>query len=386
MPSELKILHIGKYFAPFSGGLENYMRDAMLALRRRGFNSTALVHQHSLSIKSSDEVFSIDGGQFHVVRTGMWARLLYTPISPAFPWHLRRLIKTFKPDILHLHLPNPSAFWALLLPSARHIPWVVHWHSDVITSAQDWRMKLFYSLYQPFEKAVLKHARIIIATSLPYRDSSQPLRKWQNKCKVIPLGIDVKRFGMLNGKHSDKVDLQILAVGRLTYYKGFRYLIEAAARTSGIHINLVGHGEEADHLKTLVASLKLQDRVTFHGILSDAELASQMAECDCLCLPSIERTEAFGMVLLEAMYFGKATVISDVPGSGMGWIVDDGVTGIKVNPADSDALAEAFKRLATDRDELANMGQRGRKKFDKHFEINHAVEDLITIYRQINDS
>jgi len=241
-------------------------------------------------------------------------------------------------------------------------------------------------LVPTIEKAVLKRARIIVATSLPYCDSSRSLRKWQDKCKVVPLGIDVKRFGNLTGTQSDKVDLQILAVGRLTYYKGFQYLIEAAARTSGIQINLVGHGEEADHLKTLVASLKLQDRVTFHGILSDAELASQMAECDCLCLPSIERTEAFGMVLLEAMYFGKATVISDVPGSGMGWVVDDGVTGIKVNPADSEALAEAFKRLATDRDELANMGQCGRKKFDRHFEINHAVEDLVTIYRQINDN
>ena len=55
-----------------------------------------------------------------------------------------------------------------------------------------------------------------------------------------------------------------------------------------------------------------------------------MATCDCLCLPSIERTEAFGMVLLEAMFFGKATVIGDVKGSGMGWVVDDGITGLEI--------------------------------------------------------
>ena len=111
-----------------------------------------------------------------------------------------------------------------------------------------------------------------------------------------------------------------------------------------------------------------------------------MADCDCLCLPSIERTEAFGMVLLEAMYSGKATVISDVEGSGMGWVVDDGVTGIKVAPADADALAAALKRLAADREDLAEMGQRGKEKFDQQFEINHAVEGLIEIYRQSNDS
>jgi rhamnosyl/mannosyltransferase len=118
--------------------------------------------------------------------------------------------------------------------------------------------------------------------------------------------------------------------------------------------------------------------------LSDADVAQQMSDCDCLCLPSIERTEAFGMVLLEAMYFGKATVISDVPGSGMGWIVDDGVTGIKVKPADSGALAAAFTRLNKDRDQLQRMGQGGRKKFDQQFEINHAVAGLIKVYEKIS--
>ena len=107
-----------------------------------------------------------------------------------------------------------------------------------------------------------------------------------------------------------------------------------------------------------------------------------MTDCDCLCLPSIERTEAFGMVLLEAMYFGKANVISDVVGSGMGWIVDNDVTGIKVEPANADSLAKALERLATDRVETARMGRNGREKFDRQFEINHAVEGLLKIYYQ----
>jgi rhamnosyl/mannosyltransferase len=172
----------------------------------------------------------------------------------------------------------------------------------------------------------------------------------------------------------------------LTYYKGFRYLIEAAAKVPNIHVNLVGLGEQAEQLKALVASLKLQDRVTFHGTLSDSQLAQQMERCDCLCLPSIERTEAFGMVLLEAMFFSKATIIGDVEGSGMGWVVDDGVTGIKVKPEDADALADALRRLAANRAELKHMGQRGKQKFDEQFEINHAVAPLVDIYQQVMDS
>ena len=361
------------------------MRDAMAALARRGISSTALVHRHSLSFKTKDGTFAADGHTFRVIRTGMWARFLFTPISPTFPWHLRRLIKDTQPDILHLHMPNASVFWALLLPSARKIPWVVHWHADIITSAQGRWMKLFYKLYQPFEYAVLKRARCIVATSLPYRDSSQPLKKWLSKCQVVPLGVDTQRYSKLTDEKNSPAQsasgLQVLAVGRLTYYKGFRYLIEAAAQVPDIHVNLVGIGEHAAQLKKLAASLMLEERVTFHGVLSDSELAQQMATCDCLCLPSIERTEAFGMVLLEAMYFGKATIIGDVEGSGMGWVVDDEVTGLKVKPADVNALATAIKRLASNREELIRLGKQGKEKFDQQFEINHAVEGLVDIYK-----
>ena len=66
----------------------------------------------------------------------------------------------------------------------------------------------------------------------------------------------------------------------------------------------------------------------------------------------------------------------------MGWVVDDNVTGIKVNPADTNALAGALKRLAADREELARMGQQGREKFDQQFEINHAIEGLVKVYQQ----
>lgn len=358
----------------------------MVALAKRGIDSIALVHHHHLSFRTTEECLAASGQKFEITRTGMWARLLYTPISPAFAWHLRRIIKSAKPDVLHLHLPNPSAFWLFLLPSARGIPWVVHWHSDVITATQGWLMKLFYSLYRPFESAVLKRADAIVATSLPYRDSSLVLKNWLDKCHVVPLGVDTRRYAKPTSKEataSTSDPLQVLAVGRLTYYKGFRYLIEAAALTPGIEINLVGNGDQETQLKSLVASLKLQDRVTFHSDLSDAELARQMEMCDCLCLPSIERTEAFGMVLLEAMYFGKATIISDVEGSGMGWVVDHEITGLKVRPADPDALATALNRLANNRDELISMGRQGKEKFDRQFEINQAVAGLENIYQQV---
>jgi len=319
--------------------------------------------------------------------------LLFTPISPAFPWLLRRMIGECRPDILHLHLPNPSAFWALLSPPARRIPWIVHWHADVITAAQGWLMRMADARYRPFESAMLKRAAAIIATSPPYLETSRPLRPWLAKCRVVPLGLDGVRLSTstamaeapaASGANSeDRPPLRILTVGRLTYYKGLRYLLEAVAKTDDLHLDLVGEGDQSRELRQLAASLEVEQRVTFHGGADDAELARLLADCDCLCLPSIERTEAFGMVLLEAMSFGKATVVGDVPGSGMGWIVDQGVTGLKVKPADSGALAEALGELAADRERLRQMGSAGREKFDRLFEINHAVEGVIDTYRAV---
>jgi rhamnosyl/mannosyltransferase len=383
----LNILHIGKYFSPFQGGLENYSQDLMGALVKRGVSSAALVHRHDRSLRTQEDSVSISGHDFQVVRTGTWLKIFYAPISPAFPWQLKRLIARIEPDILHLHMPNPSAFWALLLPSARRLPWVVHWHADVITSAQGQLMKFMYFLYRPFEQKVLKHARAIVVTSPPYRESSQPLRPWLAKCRVVPLGLDASRMGIETAARRSEDEpsrgLRVLAVGRQTYYKGLRYLIEAAALVENLQLDLVGDGEQAPELRALAASLNLQDRVTFHGVTGDQELARLLTQCDCLCLPSVERTEAFGMVLLEAMCFGKATVVSDVPGSGMGWIVEHGVTGLKVAPADVSALAEAFRQLAADRPKLEEMGRRGKEKFDRMFEINHAAEGVVDTYRAV---
>ncbi len=111
--------------------------------------------------------------------------------------------------------------------------------------------------------------------------------------------------------------------------------------------HLVGSGELENSLKRLATELGVLNRVTFHGKLPAEQLAEQYASCDCLCLPSIERTEAFGLVLLEAMYFGKATVISDVPGSGMGWIVNEGITGIKVPVADAGCAGDRISTFAS---------------------------------------
>jgi len=385
----VKVLHIGKYFPPFAGGMENYLRDLMVAQARAGIDSRALVHQSDFTLRSKQETWQARGQRLTVTRAALWGRVLYTPVSPTFGLLLRRLIKRERPDLLHLHLPNVSAFWALLVPSARKIPWILHWHADVLASRHSPGLRLFYKIYRPFERALLKRSSAIIATSPTYLESSAPLQAFHSKCHVIPLGLDP---GELPGATApdeppgghDHRQLRVLAVGRLTYYKGFEYLIRAMAQCEGVELNLVGSGEQQAKLRALTATLNLQQRVRFHDFLPDPQLDEQFRWCDCLCLPSIERTEAFGMVLLEAMLHAKATIISDVPGSGMGWVVDDGVTGLHVPPEDIAALAGAMRHLQQNRDNMRRLGKQGREKFDGQFHIDQSCALVSRLYHDIS--
>lgn len=175
----LRILHIGKFFPPDRGGMETYLADLIEQQRSGGMDARALVHGQP---RADDPHW--------LQRLPVQVRLIFTPISLGFPLAIRRSIKTFQPDVLHLHMPNVAVFWLLLLGRrARRVPWVVHWHSDVTFSADQRALALAYRLYRPFEHRILAQARFVIATSPPYLQASETLRPWRDKCFAIPLGL-----------------------------------------------------------------------------------------------------------------------------------------------------------------------------------------------------
>ncbi len=382
----VRVLHIGKYYPPFAGGMENFMGDLLPALAARGIEVAALVHAHDRG--RSDDARRADG--FAVHRVPCYGRMLYAPVSPQFPFWLARAVRRFQPHVLHLHLPNTSAFWAMATPGARRLPWILQWQSDVVASRVDRRLALAYRAYRPLERALLARARVVVASSRAYLASSAALRPWRGKCRVIPLGLDPARIASPSARHQARAEqlwggaaCKVLAVGRMTYYKGHEHLVQAAARVAGVKVVVVGDGERRERLQRLVNSLAVARQVVLPGQLPEAELAALMATCDCLCLPSVERTEAFGLVLLEAMCQAKATVASDIPGSGVGFVVQDGRTGVLVPPADVPALARALERLAGAPALRASLGQAGKRRLEERFHIRHAAEPLAALYRTV---
>jgi glycosyltransferase involved in cell wall biosynthesis len=369
----MRILHVGKFFAPVAGGMERFLGDLAQAQRREGHEVSVLVHGDAMP---ADPPW--------LMRCPVWFRLVFAPVSPAFPSWLARAIERNAPEVLHLHLPNPSAFWALALPAARRLPWVVHWHSDVEPSKYRLSLRLAYPAYRIFERAMLERADAIIATSPVYRDSSRPLGPWLHKCHVVPLGLAPERLpdpaDTAAGDLWRGGGLRALAVGRLAYYKGFETLIRAALAAPGVELVIVGEGEERRALEAVLDAGGRPARIRLAGEVDDATLCRLMSSCDLFCLPSRERTEAFGVVLLEAMRYGKPLLVSNLEGSGCTWVAQDGRNAVLAKVEDAEGWAAALASLAADPGRRLALGHAGAERFRREFNIAGVASRVQEVY------
>lgn len=378
----MRVLHLGKFYPPVPGGIETFLRDLLVAQRQRGWPASAMVHAGKHPPAENEAEW--------LVQVPVWAHWVFAPISPGFPLALWRAIRGRKPDVLHLHLPNLSAFWALFLPAARRIPWVVHWHSDVVASRLKPGLRLAYPFYRPFEQAVLRQAAVIVVTSPPYLSSSAALHDWQDKCQVFPLGVDRRRLPEIPLSATaglwEPGSLKILAIGRLTYYKGFDTLVHAlAALAQAAQLLIVGDGEERARLEGLIASTGQKQRIRLLGEVDDETRNRLLASCDVFCLPSRERTEAFGIVLMEAMRYGKPVLASRVPGSGMTWVVEDGRNGRLVACDDVAAWATQLNELGADPVLRQRLGDEGARQFTTRFSIRSVANQMADLYRIVSE-
>jgi len=375
----LRVLHIGKFFPPYRGGMETFLADLMQTQRAQGIDSHALVHGQPLP---DDPPW--------LRRVPVQLQLIYAPIALGFRGALARSIREFAPDVLHLHMPNNAVFWALTLASARQIPWIVHWHADVVTADIRLALRVAYLLYRPFEQTVLARAERIIATSAPYLQASEPLSCWQHKCTVVPLAIHVMPAATPLAQPAVELPwlagrLRLLSLGRLAHYKSFETLIRAVGGASELQLIIAGDGEQRQHLQAMLKSCtagSVVPNVQLLGQVSEDLKRQLFASCDVFCLASIERTEAFGVVLLEAMAHAKPCVVSQLPGSGMPWVVASSGAGLSHLPVgDVPAWRAALRVLATQKAQLTRWGAAGRLALEGRFSMASCAQDIARQYR-----
>jgi len=367
----MRVLQLTKFYSPFRGGIESAVLQLTEGLRDAGVDVEVLCC--NTQRRTNREQFS----GYRVTRASSLARFLSTSMSPALLFEVMR--RRSKHDVIHVHMPDPMAALALYFakPQARV---VVHWHSDVV------RQRISLKLYEPLQRWLLRRADRVIATSRDYADASGTLRSWAAKVQVIPLGIrdmhssvDPEEVAALRGALGSK--RVVLAVGRMTHYKGFEVLIEAARDLpDDMRVVIVGEGELLSQMQCRVSELGLGERVLMPGELTDRQLRTYLSACDIFCLPSTSRAESFGLAMLEAMSFGKPIVASDIQGSGVPWVNQSGVTGINVPVGDPASLSEALRALAREPELMRRYGAAARARYLEHFTVVNMTTETLELY------
>jgi len=371
----MNILQLTKFYAPVTGGIETVVLELTQGLGRLGVKVDVLCAGTERRTRHDR---TEEGGT--ITRAGSLGTLLSTSISPALVTRARRMAAAY--DVIHVHMPDPMAALALWAarPAAKV---VVHWHSDVI------RQRIALRLYQPLQQWLLRRADAIIATSEPYARSSLWLHPWKDKTVVIPIGISDHR-GMSQPEKVRRIRERfggrdiVFSLGRMTYYKGFDVLMDAAASIPDNCVIVVGGGGELlEHYQTEAHRRGLAGRIHFVGRIPSHELASYFEAASMFCLPSTQRAEAYGVVLLEAMAMGKPVIATQIPGSAVPWVNQSEVTGLNVPVGDAAALAEAVTRIGTDKSRAARFGEAARNRYEQCLSADTMVRSTKALYAEL---
>jgi len=364
--ADLRVLQVGKFYPPDEGGMETHLEGLCRHMRDRASLEVLVAGR---SRRTMHEV--VDG--VSVTRVGTWATIRSAPLCP----DLRRLIHDSPADVVHLHHPNPSAFLSYLASGHRG-RLIVTYHSDVI---QQWLLNI---VYEPIVRAVLRRADAIIVSSREYLETSTMLKRYRDRCVVIPMAIDPERFATADPDAVSAIrqrfgDRIILAVGRLVYYKGLEFLVRAMPRVRG-HLVIAGQGPMRDELAAEAEALGVADRVTLSGHVPDTLPYYHAARV--FALSSHLRSEAFGIVQLEAMAAGLPVVNTQIP-SGVPGVSLDGVTGLTVPPGDAEALAVALTRILDDPALAGRLGAAGRRRVAELYSLDGMTERTLAVYASV---
>ena len=373
----LRVLHVNKLYHPWIGGVERAVQDLAEGLSENYGADVTVLCCHVGARSTTERINGV------TVRRCASVGMLYgMPLSLTFLGSLRGVVQN--QDIIHLHMPFPLA--ALVAPlvlrnfDAGRI--IVHYHSDVI------RQKRVAWMYTPFLTRLLGRADRIIVTS-PNLLQSPYVQRFSRKAVVLPLAIDLNKHKRPTAAITAKVrkllrirddEKVVLFVGRFVYYKGLEYLIDAMQDVDARCV-LVGSGPLERTLRRRVETNGLAEKVQFVGNRTDDELRAYYALADVFVLPSIQPTEAFGIVQLEAMAYGVPIVNTALP-TGVPWVSVHGETGVTVTPGDSKALADAMNAIL-EKDDLALRFSRNARKRVEKFDLKHVVGKVYDLYREV---
>jgi len=368
----LRILIVLTYYRPHTSGLTIYVERMARGLAARGHQVTVLTSRFDRACPLE----TMEDG-VRVVRAPVLFRVSKGVIMPTFGWLATRLVREH--DVISLHLPQFDAAGVAARGRLMGRPTVLTYHSDLELPPGPFNWVVNQVVHVMNRLAGLLADRVVAYTQ-DFADHSPFLRTFRRKIEVIPPPVDLPEVGPGAAAAFARMhDLDgrrpvIGMVARLAAEKGVEVLFqalpdvlavypEARVLFAGQYRNVLGEEAYARRLEPLFR--EYEERWQFLGVLNPAQLAALYPNLTCIVVPSLNSTESFGLVQLEAMLCGTPSIASDLPGvrqpvnqTGMGEIVPIG---------DAQALAEAIVRVVGDRaryvrprEEIAERWNTGR--------------------------
>jgi rhamnosyl/mannosyltransferase len=371
----MKVLQLGKFY-PVKGGVEKVMFDLVEGLSRSGIPCDMLCASDDDNTRQ--QVTLNPCGTIFVEPS--LAEIAKTKISLALVKKLRQIRSAY--DIIHIHHPDPMAALALYLSNYKGKV-VLHWHSDILSQ------KFILRFYGPLQNWLIKRADLILGTSPVYVAESPYLTGLQSKINVLPIGITdrskaVNERLLATFSQSYAGKKVIFSLGRLVPYKGFEYLVRAAAHLDESYMVLIGgKGPLESHLNNIIAQNGLQEKVKLLGYVSDEEVLAYFKLCSLFCLSSIMKTEAFAIVQIEAMSFSKPIVSVNIPGSGVSWVNENGVTGINVPIEDPGQIASAIQSILNNNTSGVAYASNSRRRYEALFTRDKMIDHCLELYKSV---
>lgn len=371
----LRILHAYRtYFPDPPGGLQEAIRQIAMSTSSQG------IEARIFTLSQNPYPATIQRPEAFVIRQRSWLAPSSCDLGGLAAFREFSALASAA-DLIHYHFPWPFAD-ILHLTVRPKTPAVMTYHSDIV------RQRVMGFAYRPLMRRMLHSMSRIVATSPAYAQSSPILStpSLRDRIHVIPLGIDEASYPHVgNDRILSRLGLQedepfFLFIGVLRYYKGLHTLLQAAARV-GARVVIAGSGPEGAALQEQARRLRLSN-VVFAGQVTDEEKVALLKTCRAFVLPSHLRSEAFGMVLVEASMFGKPMITCEI-GTGTSFVNAAHETGLVVPPESSEALAKAMNLLNTDNEMCRRFGVASRHRYERLFSGPALGQAYAELYREV---
>lgn len=363
----MKVLHLFKnYYPPTRGGVEQWLNDIVHSVF--GYESTVL------TASLTNELVVEDDRGVEVIRAPTALRASTAPIAPTWPSWIRKI----SPDLVHVHMPNPTQEFALMLASL-DVPVVAHYHADIVRS---WPVPQIYEL---FARSFLKKVKTVAVGSPRLAETTPLLQGVADRVKVIPYGVDPEAWDLrprladeIRSRHEEPL---AVFLGRLVHYKGAVVAVEAMKHVTRGHLLVVGDGPERERAEAAARDHGVTDCVTFCGEVSDEERLAYLHAADVFVFPGVNRGESYGIAQVQAMATGTPSISTEL-GTGTSWVNQHGETGLVVPPSDAAALGAAIRELLEDDHKRREMGIAAKRRVREHLSREKMLSAIGDMYAE----